>query len=254
MLQETIITQAVVESFIAKFTNHIENDVVIVGGGPSGLVLGYYLAKAGIKTAIFEKKLSPGGGIWGGGMLMNQVVLQDDCMHIAEEFSFRLKKFREGYYTVDAVEMSSKLIAQTLDAGCVLFNTVEIEDIVVKDNRVGGVVINWTPVNMAKLPVDPLMIKSRFVADSTGHPSAVVSLLARRGMIAQPKGEDPMFCDSGEKMAVVNTKEVYPGLYVTGMAACGYFGSPRMGPIFGGMLLSGEKCAGEIIQQIKTDS
>lgn len=253
MLQETVITQAVVESFIAKFTNHIENDVVIVGGGPSGLVLGYYLAKSGIKTAIYEKKLSPGGGIWGGGMMMNQVVLQDDCMHIAEEFSFRLKKFRDGYYTVDAVEMSAKLIAKTLDAGCVIFNTIEIEDVVVKDNRVGGVVINWTPVKMTNLHVDPLMIKSRFVIDSTGHPSAVVSLLAKRGMVAQPKGEAPMSCDSGEKMTVENTREVYPGLYVTGMAACGYFGSPRMGPIFGGMLLSGEKCANEIILKMKTD-
>ena len=93
---------------------------------------------------------------------------------------------------------------------------------------------------MTNLHVDPLMIKSRFVVDSTGHPSAVVSLLSRRGMIAPPKGENPMFCDSGERMVVENTGEVYPGLYVTGMAACGYFGSPRMGPIFGGMLLSGE--------------
>ena len=61
MLQETVITRAVVESFTAKFIDHIENEVVIVGAGPSGLVLGYYLSKAGIKTAIYEKKLSPGG-------------------------------------------------------------------------------------------------------------------------------------------------------------------------------------------------
>ncbi len=251
MLQETIITRAIVESYIAKFTNHIENDVVIAGGGPSGLVLGCYLARAGIKTAIYEKKLSPGGGIWGGGMMMNEIVLQDDCIEIAESFSFRLKKFREGYYSVDAVEMSAKLIAATLDAGCSIFNTVEIEDVIVKYNRMEGVVINWTPVKTANLHVDPLMIKSRFVVDSTGHPSAVVSLLSKRGIIASPAGEAPMFCDSGEKMTVANTREVYPGLYVTGMAACGYFGSPRMGPVFGGMLLSGEKCASEIIAKIK---
>ena len=63
MLQETVITRAVVESFTAKFLSHIENDVVIVGAGPSGLVLGTYLARAGVKTALYEKKLSPGGGI-----------------------------------------------------------------------------------------------------------------------------------------------------------------------------------------------
>jgi thiamine thiazole synthase len=70
-------------------------------------------------------------------------------------------------------------------------------------------------------------------------------------MIAEPKGEAPMFCEDGERMTVENTKEVYPGLYVTGMAACGYFGSPRMGPIFGGMLISGKKAAEEIIKDLR---
>lgn len=251
MLQETVITRAVVESFTAKFIDHIENEVVIVGAGPSGLVLGYYLSKAGIKTAIYEKKLSPGGGIWGGGMMMNQVILQESSRSIAEEFSIRLTPYKDEYYSVDAVEMSAKLIAKAIDAGCAVFNTVEIEDVVVKDNRVGGVVINWTPVKMTNLHVDPLMIKANYVVDSTGHPSAVVSLLSKRGMIAEPKGEAPMFCDDGERMTVENTKEVYPGLYVTGMAACGYFGSPRMGPIFGGMLLSGKKAAEEIINKLR---
>jgi len=39
------------------------------------------------------------------------------------------------------------------------------------------------------------------------------------------------------------TKEVYPGLIVSGMAANAVHGGPRMGPVFGGMLLSGEKAA-----------
>ncbi|MEO0247894.1 MAG: ribose 1,5-bisphosphate isomerase, partial [candidate division WOR-3 bacterium] len=38
------------------------------------------------------------------------------------------------------------------------------------------------------------------------------------------------------------------GLYVAGMAACACFGGPRMGPIFGGMLLSGRKLA-EILKE-----
>ena len=48
-----------------------------------------------------------------------------------------------------------------------------------------------------------------------------------------------------------NTKEVFPGLIVSGMAANAAFGGPRMGPIFGGMLLSGKRAAEIIIERLR---
>jgi thiamine thiazole synthase len=56
-------------------------------------------------------------------------------------------------------------------------------------------------------------------------------------------GEKPMWAEVGEKELVNNTSEIYPGLLVTGMAVNAVFGFPRMGAIFGGMLLSGRKAA-----------
>lgn len=38
-------------------------DVIIIGGGPNGLVAGAYLAKAGQKVLILEKRLEVGGGL-----------------------------------------------------------------------------------------------------------------------------------------------------------------------------------------------
>jgi len=38
-------------------------DVVIIGGGPNGLVAGAYLAKAGLKTLVLEKRYEVGGGL-----------------------------------------------------------------------------------------------------------------------------------------------------------------------------------------------
>jgi thiamine thiazole synthase len=64
-------------------------------------------------------------------------------------------------------------------------------------------------------------------------------------------GERPMWAERGEEEILENTKDVYPGLIVSGMAANAVFGSPRMGPIFGGMLLSGRKAAGLAIECIK---
>lgn len=40
-------------------------DVIILGGGPNGLACGAYLAKAGLKTLLLEKRNEVGGGLAG---------------------------------------------------------------------------------------------------------------------------------------------------------------------------------------------
>jgi thiamine thiazole synthase len=64
-------------------------------------------------------------------------------------------------------------------------------------------------------------------------------------------GERSLDVVEGEQEVVNGTKEIYPGLYVCGMAASAVSGTPRMGPIFGGMLLSGKKVADLIIEKLK---
>jgi thiamine thiazole synthase len=63
-------------------------------------------------------------------------------------------------------------------------------------------------------------------------------------------GEKSMEAAQGELQTVENTREVYPGLYVSGMAANAVYGGYRMGPVFGGMLLSGRKAAEEILARL----
>ncbi|MDD3627693.1 MAG: ribose 1,5-bisphosphate isomerase, partial [bacterium] len=65
------------------------------------------------------------------------------------------------------------------------------------------------------------------------------------------QGERSMWAEVGEKAIDKNTIEVFPGLWVTGMAANAIFGDHRMGPIFGGMLFSGKKAAEKIIEALK---
>jgi thiamine thiazole synthase len=124
-----------------------------------------------------------------------------------------------------------------------------MEDVIVKDDAVCGVVINWTPVQRLGMHVDPLSLSSSVVLDATGHPSEVVGVLTRKNPVELYLPEQKMLSErsmnvvAGEKACVEFTGKVYEGLYVSGMAACGVSGSNRMGPIFGGMLLSGLKAA-----------
>jgi phytoene dehydrogenase-like protein len=46
-----------------EFPKKSEFDVVIIGGGPNGLIAGAYLAKAGLSVAICERRFEVGGGL-----------------------------------------------------------------------------------------------------------------------------------------------------------------------------------------------
>ncbi|MFZ5587489.1 MAG: sulfide-dependent adenosine diphosphate thiazole synthase [Thermodesulfobacteriota bacterium] len=257
MLDETIITKAIINRYFDKLNDHLEIDVAIVGGGPAGLVAGYYLAKAGFKTAMFERKLSIGGGMWGGGMMMNEIVVQEEARRILDEFGVRTREFEPGYYTADSVECVSTLTSQAVKAGLTIFNLISVEDVMVRDQRVVGLVINWTAVQMGGLHVDPLTIRAQYVIDATGHAAEVVNVIGRKvdaelfTKTGKFVGERSLWAEVAEHHTLNNTREVFGGVFTAGMCSNASFGSYRMGPIFGGMLLSGEKAAQMVGERLK---
>ena len=62
-------------------------------------------------------------------------------------------------------------------------------------------------------------------------------------------GDGAMWVEAGEQLVMEKTGEVFPGLVVTGLAVSAVYGTPRMGPAFGAMLLSGRKAAQLILQR-----
>lgn len=263
MLSDLAISKQIFENFSQKFLSSLELEVALVGAGPSNLVAGYYLGKKGIKAAIFESKLAPGGGMWGGGMIFNEIVVQEAAKGILDELSFPYKKGEKGYYVVDSVLATSLLIYRCVNAGTPIFNLVKVVDVLFRERdgrpKVSGVVINWSPVESLGLHVDPLGVMAKLVVDGTGHPAEICKVVSSKLGVelntptGKVIGEMPLWAEKGEEFTVANTKEVYPGLFVAGMAANNAFGGPRMGPIFGGMLLSGKRLAELLEQDLRKD-
>ena len=246
---ETKVSKGIISTYFEKLERNLDLDVAIVGGGPSGIVAAYYLAKAGLKVAQFDRKLAPGGGMWGGAMMFNQIVIQEEAIDIVKEFNINHEKYEDGLYVMDSVESTSALLYHAVHAGATVFNCYSVEDVVFHNDAVAGVVVNWAPVIREGMHVDPLTIMSKAVLEGTGHDCEIARVVARKNDIKLNTptggviGERSLNVGLGESTTVENTKEIYPGLFVSGMAANGVSGSFRMGPIFGGMLMSGKKAA-----------
>ena len=255
-LDEIKISQAIIESYKDKLIKALDVDVAIVGAGPAGMCCGYYLAKKGKKVVIFERKLSVGGGMWGGGIMFNEIVVQEKAKRILDEFGVRTRLYEKGYFLADSIEAVAVICAGTVKSGVKIFNLLSAEDVMVKNKRVCGLVLNWTAVEMANLHVDPITMRAKFVVDATGHAAEVVRIIEKKSGIklktktGKIMGEQSMWAEVAEDTIVKNSKEACFGLYVCGMASNVVFGGPRMGPVFGGMLLSGEKVAKELIRRL----
>ncbi len=257
---EQIVSAGIVDSYFKKLKENLAVDVAIAGGGPSGLMAAYYLAKENYKVALFEKKLAPGGGMWGGAMMFNEIIIQQETKPILEEIGIDYQKYNNGHLTLDSVQATSALIYKASKAGAQIFNCISIEDVVFHDNNVSGIVVNWAPVERTGMHVDPLVIMAKAVIDGTGHDCNIARTVEHKNNIClntetgKVMGERSLSVEEAEKTTVENTKEIFPGLYVSGMASNGVSGGFRMGPIFGGMLLSGKKVAELIIQKLIKES
>ncbi len=244
---EKEVTRAIVEGFSKEFTEYIDSDVIIVGAGPSGLVAAKDIAKKKYKVLLVERMNYLGGGFWIGGYLMNKVTVRAPGQTVLDEIEVPYEEVSDGLFVSDGPYACSKLIATACESGAVIRNMTMFDDLVIRENgRVAGIVINWTPIaNMPKeiTCLDPIAIESKLVIDATGHDAYCVSRLSQQGLYKKLPGHGSMWVEKSEEALVEYTQEVHPGLIACGMSVNTTFGLPRMGPTFGGMLLSGKRAA-----------
>ena len=252
-VDEVEITRAIANEWHAVLIDRAQSDVLIIGAGPAGLTASRDLSNMGFKVLVIEQNNYLGGGYWLGGYMMNPVTVREPAQKIWDELGVPYKKVSEGLYLTPGPHAVSKLIAAACDAGVKFLNLTKFDDLVLKNGRVAGVVVNWMPVSA--LPrnitcVDPIALEAKMTIDASGHDSVAVKRLVDRGL-AEWKGMNPMYVNEGEEHVVHKTGEIYPGLVAAGMSVTETHGLARMGPTYGSMLFSGRKAAQITAEKIK---
>ncbi|KAK4258955.1 hypothetical protein QN277_005345 [Acacia crassicarpa] len=251
-IKESIVSREMTRRYMTDMITYADTDVIIVGAGSAGLSCAYELSKdPAINVAIIEQSVSPGGGAWLGGQLFSAMVVRKPAHMFLDEVGIEYDEAEDYVVIKHAALFTSTIMSRLLSRPNVkLFNAVAAEDLIVKEGRVAGVVTNWALVSMnhdTQSCMDPNVMEAKVVVSSCGHDGPFgatgVKRLKTIGMIDSVPGMKALDMNTAEDEIVRLTREVVPGMIVTGMEVAEIDGAPRMGPTFGAMMVSGQKAA-----------
>ncbi|EQC30329.1 thiamine biosynthetic enzyme [Saprolegnia diclina VS20] len=251
-VKEAEVSREMTTRYMKDMYDFADSDVIIAGAGSAGLCAAYELSKyPNIRVAIIEQSVAPGGGAWLGGQLFSSMIVRKPAHHFLDELEIPYDVKEDHVVIKHAALFTSTVMSKVLKADNIkLFNATAIEDLIIKNGRVGGVVTNWTLVTLnhgTQSCMDPNVMEGKVLISACGHDGPMgasgVKRLQNIGMVENIPGMGPLDMGAAEDAIVAGTKEIVPGMIVAGMEVAELDGAPRMGPTFGGMMISGQKAA-----------
>jgi thiamine thiazole synthase len=236
-IREAMVAREMTRRYMTDMITHADTDVVVVGAGSAGLCCAYELSKnPGVKVAIVEQSVSPGGGAWLGGQLFSAMVVRKPAHLFLDELGVAYDE-QDTYVVIKHAALFTSTVMSKLLArpNVKLFNAVAAEDLIVKEGRVAGVVTNWALVSLnhnTQSCMDPNVMEAKVVVSSCGHDGPFgatgVKRLKSIGLIDRVPGMTALDMNAAEDAIVRLTRQVVPGMIVTGMEVAEIDGSPRM--------------------------
>ena len=71
-------------------------------------------------------------------MMFNKVVVQNEAVDVLNDLKIDYECYDNNYYVVDAIESASGLIYNAVKAGVSIFNLINVEDVMIRDDRIDG--------------------------------------------------------------------------------------------------------------------
>merc|ERR1711959_345624 len=174
-IKEREVSREMTTRYFKDLYKYADADVIIVGSGSAGLACAYELSKhPDVSVALIEQSVSPGGGAWLGGQLFSSMVVRKPAHHFLKELGIPFEDKGDYVILKHAAQFTSTIMSKVLAAPNVkLFNATCVEDLIVRENRVNGVVTNWSTVTLfghdTQSCMDPNVLEAKVVVSACGH-------------------------------------------------------------------------------------
>src|SRR4030065_1484044 len=113
---DSSVTRAIISQFAKDMQGFAETDVIVIGGGPSGLMAARDLALKGVRVLVVERNNYLGGGFLIGGFLMNTITVRAPAQKVLDELKVKYKLYEKGLYMTPGPLACSKLLASACES------------------------------------------------------------------------------------------------------------------------------------------